>query len=164
MAKSQSVAELYSRYGPVVYRRCLRLLQNRQEAEDATQHVFVQLLKNQNRLASAEDAVPWLIGVATNYCKNRYRDSERRNQRLELESTTADHGDHSALTIEDRQLALQVLQRLDEQAQHIAVGVFLEEREKQAVAAELGISDKTVQRKLKQLVESARKFLGRGEI
>lgn len=164
MTTSLSVAELYARYGPVVYRRCLRLLQNRQEAEDATQQVFVQLLKNQHRLSSAEDAVPWLIGVATNYCKNHYRDSARRSERLELEGTKEDASHRNTLSIEDRQLALQVLQRLDEQTQHIAIGVFLEEREKQAVAAELGISDKTVQRKLKQLVESARKFLGRGEI
>jgi len=43
-------ARLYRELGPVVYRRCLRLLGDRAAAEDATQEVFVKLLRDMDRL------------------------------------------------------------------------------------------------------------------
>lgn len=40
----------YRRYGPLVYRRCLRLLRSEAQAEEAMQHVFVELMRRQERL------------------------------------------------------------------------------------------------------------------
>ncbi len=50
------VKEMYSRYGPMVHRRCWRLLGDREEAADAMHDVFVQLVRRQEKLTA--DAPP----------------------------------------------------------------------------------------------------------
>lgn len=60
----------------MVVRRCRQLLGDEEEARDAAQDVFVQLLRHQHRL---EDRYPssLLFRIATNLCLNRIRDRRR---------------------------------------------------------------------------------------
>ena len=44
------VEALYEKYGPMVMRRCRQLLKDETEALDATQDVFVQVLRRRDRL------------------------------------------------------------------------------------------------------------------
>lgn len=70
------VEGLYRRYGPMVLRRCRRLLRDEDEALDAMQDVFVQLLRHRERL---EERYPssLLYRIATNLCLNRIRAHKR---------------------------------------------------------------------------------------
>ena len=45
-------AELYRTYGPVVYRRCLRILKDPEAAKDATQEVFMKLIRDMSKLTA----------------------------------------------------------------------------------------------------------------
>ena len=74
----QRVVSLYREYGPAVYRRCLRLLRDSEAARDATQEVFVKLLRDIEKLAARDTALPWIYRVATNHCLNLRRDARRR--------------------------------------------------------------------------------------
>ncbi|MBW2258741.1 MAG: sigma-70 family RNA polymerase sigma factor, partial [Deltaproteobacteria bacterium] len=40
------LAELYDRYAHVVYRRCLSILGNEEDAHDATQETFAKVLRH----------------------------------------------------------------------------------------------------------------------
>ena len=159
----KEIAELYRRLGPVVYRRALKLLQNRDDAADATQLIFIKLLKNAQKLRERpESTVPYLIEVTTNHCFNQLRDSKRRAQLLEgsgvfREEVSADLEQKTG----DRQLARQVLKSVGGQGAEIAARVLVAEQEHQTVAAQLGVSEKTVQRKLKRFIESAKRLLRR---
>ena len=66
------IAAWYEKYGPMVMRRCRSLLRSEDEAMDAVQDVFLNLLKAQKRL---EPAFPssLLYTMATNACLNRLR-------------------------------------------------------------------------------------------
>jgi RNA polymerase sigma-70 factor, ECF subfamily len=160
-SESRQEAEgLYRTYGPIVYRRCLRLLRDREAARDATQEVFVKLLRDERALADAEKAVPWIYRVATNHCLNLRRNQLRRGEQelapeLELASGVA------APDFPGRQLARSVLSRFDAQTQAVAVGVFVDGMEHEEVADALGISRRTVSRKLERFLEQARSFLAR---
>ncbi|MCU0241921.1 MAG: sigma-70 family RNA polymerase sigma factor [Vicinamibacteria bacterium] len=70
------VDALYQRYGPMVLRRCRQLLRDEDEAMDALQDVFVNLIRSRERLT---DAYPssLLYRMATNRCLNRLRDRAR---------------------------------------------------------------------------------------
>ena len=46
----ERVAELYRTYGPAIYRRCVRLLGDREAARDATQEVFGKLMRDAIKL------------------------------------------------------------------------------------------------------------------
>ena len=157
----EQAARLYATYGPAVYRRCLRLLQDREAARDATQEVFVKLLRNARRLEEPEAALPWIYRVATNHCLNLRRDAGRRGEQpldgaLELAS-------HASADLPGRHLARSVLSRFDAQTQAVAVGVFVDGMEREEVARALGISRRTVTRKLDRFLERARKLVGGGE-
>jgi len=67
------VEALYRRFGPMVLRRCRRLLCNEDDAMEVAQEVFVSLVRNKRRL---DDRFPsaLLFRMATNLCLNRIRD------------------------------------------------------------------------------------------
>jgi RNA polymerase sigma factor (sigma-70 family) len=67
----------YRRYGPMVVRRCRELLRDEEKAMEAAQDVFVQLVRNQDRL-TAEAPAGLLLRMATNICLNILR-SQRRH-------------------------------------------------------------------------------------
>ena len=71
------VGELSHRYGPLVLRRCRRLLRDDAEALDACQDVFVLLIQRQARM-SVQYPSSLLFRMATNVCLNRIRDRGRR--------------------------------------------------------------------------------------
>jgi len=50
--------ELYKEYGPVIYRRCLRLLKDPEAARDATQEVFMKLVRDIRKLEDRATVLP----------------------------------------------------------------------------------------------------------
>jgi len=156
----EAAARLYRDYGPAVYRRCLRLLRNREAAQDATQEVFVRLVRNMERLEDRGGALPWIYRVTTNHCLNVLRNAGRRGEGALLVELEAD--DRPATeALPDRLLAQEILQRFDASTQAVVVGVFVDGMEREEVAATLGISKRTVSRKLERFLSSSRRFLGR---
>lgn len=71
------VEDSYRRYGPMVMRRCRRLLGDEENAREATQDTFVQLLRHQERLEN-KGVSSLLFRMATNVCLNRLRSQGRR--------------------------------------------------------------------------------------
>ncbi len=76
---------LSERYGPMVLRRCRRLLRDEEEAMDVCQEVFVRLLERRDRL-DARYPSSLLYRIATNLCLNRIRDRKRRPATAEEET------------------------------------------------------------------------------
>jgi RNA polymerase sigma factor (sigma-70 family) len=67
---------LCRRYGPMVLRRCRRLLRDEDEAMDVCQDVFVRVLERPHLLRAAYPS-SLLYRIATNLCLNRLRDRRR---------------------------------------------------------------------------------------
>jgi RNA polymerase sigma-70 factor (ECF subfamily) len=153
----ERAAEAYRTFGPAVYRRCLRLLRDREAAKDATQEVFVKLVRDLSRLQEPEVALPWLYRVATNHCLNLIRNAGRRGEEPmgELELSSA-----APASFTDRHLAASVLSRFDEGTQAVAVGVLVDGMGHEELAGVLGISRKTVERRLARFLERARELIG----
>lgn len=57
---SERVTELYRRYGPTIYWRCLRLLGDAGAAEDATQETFVRVHRHLARAPDDNEAIAWI--------------------------------------------------------------------------------------------------------
>ena len=66
----------YLRYGPLVLRRCRKLLRHDAKAQDAMQDVFVSLLRHEARLDDAALSA-LLLRMATNVCLNKLRGDKR---------------------------------------------------------------------------------------
>lgn len=70
----------YVRYGPMVLRRCRKLLRDEQAAYDATQEVFLRVMARRRRLTSHYPSA-LLFRIATNVCLNRLREDRRHGLR-----------------------------------------------------------------------------------
>jgi RNA polymerase sigma-70 factor (ECF subfamily) len=64
-----------------VYGTALRLLGNREDAQDAAQETFLRLYRNLAKLADVQDVRYWLYRVVVNVCNDAHR--SRRRRRLE---------------------------------------------------------------------------------
>lgn len=155
---SDRAAELYRTFGPAVYRRCLKLLRDKDAARDATQEVFVKLLKDMDRFEQVETALPWLYRVATNHCLNLLRDRGRHGEEELGDWEVADPA--AAASYPDRHLAQTVLSSFDEGTQAVAVGVLVDGMGHEELAGALGVSRKTVERRLAKFLERARQLVG----
>ncbi len=78
------IDRLYRTYGPMVLRRCRRLLRDEDQALDAMQDVFARLLQHGDRL-TAEYPSSLLYRMATNLCLNRLRERRGRPPSQPLE-------------------------------------------------------------------------------
>ncbi len=152
------VIRLYREYGPVVYRRCVRLLGDRESARDATQEVFVKLLREERLVGDGDDVLPWIYRVTTHHCLNLRRSGAARlcaaNGAEPLEVAAG-----AVAPFPERRLAQQVLARFDPTTQAVAVGVLVDGMEREEVAGALGISRRTVHRKLARFLSGARRLL-----
>ncbi|MFC2160472.1 RNA polymerase sigma factor [Acidobacteriota bacterium] len=68
----------YTLYGPMVMRRCRRILKDEQSAFDAMQEVFLKVLQKKKTLRVTHPS-SLLYRMATNTCINRIR-SERKHE------------------------------------------------------------------------------------
>jgi RNA polymerase sigma-70 factor (ECF subfamily) len=161
--EQRRVAAHYQRFGPAIYRRCLKLLRDPERARDATQEVFLKLTRDMRRLEDSTSVLPWIYRTATHHCLNIIRD-QARHARKEAEIPDWDvvvPAGHEAIAA--KTLVARTLGRFDKETQAVALGVLVDGMEHQEVAAALGISRRTVSRKLDRFLLNARKFIARSE-
>lgn len=153
------LASLYRRYGPAIHSRCRRLLKNDVAAEDATQEVFLRVLKHLESAPSDEAALAWIYRISTNYCLNLLRDQARHAEPVEeLPEQPSEHPEAGML---DRDLAMRLLMRAPESLRAPAMLYYVDGLEQQQVAEVLGISRRTVINRLGEFAERAKKYLMR---
>jgi RNA polymerase sigma-70 factor (ECF subfamily) len=149
--EAPDVERLCDRYGPMVYRRCLRLLRDEDEAMDACQDVFVRLLE---RRASLDVRYPssLLYRIATNLCLNRIRD--RRRRAASAEDATLERiasGEDRETATGARLLLERLFGRQPESSRTIAVLHYLDGLTLVQVAEVVGLSVSGVRRRLRAL-------------
>jgi len=71
-----NIAAWYEKYGPMVIRRCRRILGNGEDALDAVHDVFVNLLHSKAQL-HGQFPSSLLYTMATNVCLNRLRKARK---------------------------------------------------------------------------------------
>ena len=154
------VEALYRQFGPAIFRRCLKLLRDPAEAEDATQEVFVRVFRSLERFTYGDSALPWIYQIATRHCLHHLRDGSRRGAsqaRLAApEEATGDLG----RALADRQVASRLLAHFDERTALIALHALVDGMTQEEVGQTLGLSRKIVGIKLQHFIERARTLLG----
>jgi RNA polymerase sigma-70 factor (ECF subfamily) len=82
-----AIAELYDRFGSLVYRMAVQTLPSKTEAEDAVQEVFIRLWRTAGRFDQDKAAlVTWVMLIS----RRHLVDKLRRN-RARLKATSLDH-------------------------------------------------------------------------
>jgi len=150
------VEELYRQHGGLVYRRCLALLRDPDEARSAVQEVFLRIM---GRLAHEEEVGnirSYLFRAATNHCLNLLRDRRKLAESLECDQVAGAERDDPQQQVAWRDRLEACLAGLDERdrlAVHLYWGEGLTQDE---VAEVLGLNRVTVVRLLARLRERLR--------
>ena len=149
------VEDAYRRYGPMVLRRCRHMLRDEQQATDAMQDVFVQLLRNQDRLED-RGLSSLLYRIATNVCLNKIRSRKRRPEDAasELLGRIADAGGDEEGQVQARSMLDRVLGREPVSTTTIAVLHLHDGMTLQEVADAVGLSVSGVRKRLRKLKAS----------
>jgi RNA polymerase sigma-70 factor, ECF subfamily len=151
-----NVEEFYTKYGPMVLRRCRSLLRNEDQALDAMQDVFVKILNHQHRL---NDSAPssLLYTTATRVCLNIIRKEKRNVLSDEILETVA-----SSDNPEDKALNRHFLDRIfaaeKESTRLIAVLHYLDRFTLEETAKHTGMSVSGVRKRLRLLRERSMKL------
>jgi RNA polymerase sigma factor (sigma-70 family) len=99
---------IYRRHAADVYRYAFAMLRNPADAEDVTQTTFLNAYRAYERGERPRAPQNWLITIAHNVCRQRFRQSERRVQEVALNEDVAEAlvDDDNGPTIRDIQRAL----------------------------------------------------------
>ena len=83
-AGDQSPAsEIYDRYSSRIYNFAYRFLRNSEAAEDATQEVFVKMLKHANQFHGDAKLSTWLFSITANWCRDYLRKADNKAKEAE---------------------------------------------------------------------------------
>ena len=135
---------LYRRHVDDVYRYALAVLANRSDAEDVTQTTFLNAYRGFETMRHSERSLNWLIAIAHNVCRQRFRDAARRPREVELdlELVAPAHDDGARVRSEDIRRAFSQLSF----AQRSALAMReLEGRSYAEIADVLGITASAVE-------------------
>ena len=152
------VEDAYRRYGPMVLRRCRHMLKDEQQATDAMQDVFVQLLRNKDRLED-RGMSSLLYRIATNVCLNKIRSRRRRPEDaasellVRIADASGDEAQVEARSMLDRVLGREPVSTTTIAVLHLHDGMTLQE-----VADAVGLSVSGVRKRLRKLKASLREL------
>jgi RNA polymerase sigma factor (sigma-70 family) len=139
----RSLERLYKKHAGDVYRYALVVLRNEADAEDVTQTTFMNAYRALERGERPRTPQNWLIAIAHNVCRQRFRQSQRRPNEVELNEELAEaYVEEDGISAEDIRRALGHLAFNQRSA---LVMRELEGRSYQEIAEILGLSVSAVE-------------------
>ena len=91
-AASRAIDDLYRRHGSEVYRYALAVLGNQADAEDITQTTFLNAYRALEQGVRPRKPANWLLTIASNAIKQRFRHDSARPRQVALDDRLADRG------------------------------------------------------------------------
>lgn len=147
--RDRKIEEIHRKYAGVVYDLCVRMLQDRSEAEDAVQDTFVSAFRSLASFTYGESHLPWLYRIATNACLKIIRTRKRKGFALhERPETIPDRERDPISRIHVRQVLEELMDVLDERDQQILVSHYIAGMDQGQIAESLGISRRAVVKRL----------------
>ena len=86
---SREIDELYRRHGGEVYRYAYAVLGNHADAEDVTQTTFLNAYRALEQGVRPRKPSNWLLTIASNAIKQRFRQEQARPRQVELDDRIA---------------------------------------------------------------------------
>ena len=165
-SKRAQVADLYRQYGHLVQSRCYYLLRDKEAARDATQEVFVRVMRSIDSFRNEASPSTWILKIATNHCLNVIAAQKAKwRERFKQYMTHLDEeGFLAGVDPERAHLVAQLLGKLDRETQQVAVFYYVDEMTQEEIGQMLGRSLPTIRKRLAKFKRVARKELGHDKL
>ena len=145
-------------FGPALVRKAERMLRSREDAVDVVHALFADLIPT---WTPAVD-LPYLYRAVTNRCLNLVRDRGTRARLLEREATAA--APVGRVRLDDEVVGTALLaalaERLDDAHLQVLVCRFIDDMTQDEIAGHLGISRKTVGKRLDRIRDAVTALRG----
>ena len=148
----------YRAFGPALVRKAERMLRSREDAVDVVHALFADLLPSW----TSDVDLPYLYRAVTNRCLNVVRDRGTRARLLEREPMSA--APVGRVRLDDEVVGVGLLaalaERLDDGHLQVLVCRFLDDMTQDEIAGHLGISRKTVGKRLDRIRDTVTALRG----
>ncbi len=156
MSKVEAVSDAsaaYRAFGPALVRKAERILRNREDAADVVHALFVDLIPRWSR----DVDLPYLYRAVTNRCLNAMRDQATRARLLAREHIAA--APIARVRLDDEIVGLGLIaalaDKLDDGHLEVLVARFVDDMTQEEIAVHLGLSRKTIGKRLDRIREAA---------
>ncbi len=158
---------LYDRYSPAVFGVALKMLGDREAAEEAVQEIFWRIWQRSGSFDRSRAFAPWLFGIAHNYCIDELRRRRVRPQQVyedddrPIMSEIPDEADvgETAVLSDQRRLVREALDQLPEEQRQALLLAYFGGLTQQEIAAQLGNPLGTVKTRMRLGLQKLRSLL-----
>jgi RNA polymerase sigma-70 factor (ECF subfamily) len=156
------IAALYQKYGHALYKRCLRLIGNREDARELVQECFCQFYAGRERFKGESSPFTFLYRIATNLSIDRLRRRTTAGVKIALEDAPAlsQGGRTQAEQVQTLQELAMLTEGMDDETLTIAVMSHVDGMSQEEIAEALDLSRKTIGKKLARFTEVAQSRAG----
>jgi len=154
LGDSKSFAILVDRYKDLVFTLALRMVKNREEAEEVSQDTFLKVFKSLNKFKGDSKFSTWIYRVGYNTCLDRIKKNKRAQRTVTIDEFT----EHQIKTLdnaldnmemEERKLAIQnCLQLLPSEDGYLITLYYFEELSLEEISKIIDITVNNVKVKL----------------
>ena len=171
LAINPTFREVYDRHVRMVFNLCLNYLQNRQDAEEATQDVFVKVHQGMGEFRGEAAMRTWIYRIAINSCLDRLKAAKRAKRSVwrmlgfsgdEAERIAGSDFDHPGVELEQREATQRIFEHINGLPAQQKTALLLRSMEglsQNEVAEVMGISAKAVESLLSRARHRLRKDL-----
>jgi RNA polymerase sigma-70 factor (ECF subfamily) len=146
-----AVEALHRRYAGLLYSVCLRILRDRDQAQDAVQDAFLSAFRAMPNLGKDVKYWPWLVTIGTNASLKILRSQRRRPLVLDGETTSPICETDQASALAWRRALHVLVQSIDPRSQEILVCHHVLGMTQEEVADAMGISRRAVVKRLSSM-------------
>lgn len=166
-----SFQKLYDFFSSKVYNTALLHLQNKEEAEEVTQDVFVEVYRAAKDFKGDAQVSTWIFRIAVNKCVDRLRYHKRKKRFAFVLSFFSGEGavrfdtpsfDHPGLSLENKEkgrLLMQAIGQLPEAQKNVIIMALIEDRPRQEIADIMNQSLKATESTLQRAKANLRHIL-----
>lgn len=152
------VDAVYESAAHFIYVRCRRMLRDRTLAQDATQEIFLKLLRSSEPLPTGAKLWGFVARTTRNHCLNILRDTRGCPESVAPEFLPERPGPDLENHIVSRNFAEQLLAAQPQHLRSLAMLHYVEGVAQTAIATALDVSRRTVLYRLAEFTERAHRF------
>ncbi|WP_245368292.1 RNA polymerase sigma factor [Paenibacillus silagei] len=152
-------------YQQRIYLYCYRLLNNKEDAEDAVQDILIKAYQNIGQYKPQADFTSWLYKIAYHHCLNllrrqKFQQQVRKLLRQEVTEKSAEQIAQNRLFSEPVSAALG---KLDVEDRNLLILRIYEDKSFAEISEILGVSTATVRKRYERTREKLKKAIERKE-
>ena len=151
---TKAFSELVNRYKDLVYTLALRMLKNREEAEEVSQDTFIKVYKSLQKFKGDSKFSTWIYKVAYNSCLDRIKKNKKYlndveiNEFTEHQVKTVDNAFEALVEEERNRMIQECLNLLPSDDSFLLTLYYFEEQSLDEIANIVGLSANNVKVKL----------------